>query len=69
MLKEIIFLVEEAPEGGFFARAVDHAIFTEAKTLEELKVCAREAVNCHFDAAEKPSLIHLHIVRDEVIPA
>jgi hypothetical protein len=27
---EIIFTVEEAPEGGYEARALGHAIFTQA---------------------------------------
>ena len=69
MSKEIIFLVEEAPEGGYTARALDHSIFTEADTLEELKDMARDAVDCHFNEGEKPPIIRLHIVRDEVIPA
>jgi hypothetical protein len=69
MEKEIIFLVEEDAEGGFIARALDHAIFTEADTLEELKSMAQDAVRCHFDEAERPPVIRLHIVKDEVIPA
>ena len=67
MAKEIIFLVEEAPEGGYQARALGYSIFTEADTFEELKVMALDAVNCHFDTAEKPLLIRLHMVKDEVI--
>ena len=69
MAKEIIFLVEEAQEGGYNARALDHAIYTQAATLDELKECTQDAVRCHFEEAEKPPLIRLHIVRDEVIPA
>ena len=30
---EILFTVEEAPEGGYTARAVGASIFTEADTL------------------------------------
>ena len=69
MGKEIIFLVEEAAEGGFTSRALDRAIFTEADSLEELKAMAQDAVRCHFDESERPPLIRLHIVKDEVIPA
>lgn len=69
MDKEIILLVEEDAEGGFAARALGHAIFTQAETLEELKAMAQDAVRCHFDEADKPPIIRLHIVRDEVIPA
>jgi len=48
-MNEIIFLIEEAVEGGFTARALGESIFTEADTLEALRQQVREAVNCHFD--------------------
>ncbi len=67
-MTEILFTVEDAPEGGFTARAVGHSIFTEADTLDELRQNVREAVECHFDDGEAPKLIRLHIVRDEVLP-
>jgi len=41
MEKEIIFLVEEAPEGGYTARALGHNIFTEADSFAELKKWCR----------------------------
>jgi dephospho-CoA kinase len=66
---EIIFAVQESPEGGYEARALGHSIFSQAETLEELKSIVRDAVNCHFAENEKPSLIRLHLVKDEVIPA
>ena len=65
--KEIIFLVEESPEGGFEARALGHAIFTEADSFEELKERVRDAVRCHFDERERPAVIRLHRVQEEVI--
>jgi len=65
---EIVFAVQESPEGGYEARALGHAIFTQAETLEELKVAAKDAVRCHFDEASRPSVIRLHLVKDEVIP-
>ncbi|WP_119420055.1 2-oxoisovalerate dehydrogenase [Rhodospirillaceae bacterium SYSU D60015] len=67
-MREIIFVVEEAPEGGFTARAVGAAIFTEADSLAELRAAVREAVGCHFDT-DGPQLIRLHFVRDEVLTA
>ena len=67
MMTEILFTVEEAPEGGLTARAVGHSIFTEADTLDELRESVREAVECHFDEGQTPKLIRLHIVRDEVL--
>lgn len=66
-MEEIIFLVEEAPEGGFTAKALGHAVFTEADSLGELQAQIRDAVVCHFDEATMPKVIRLHFVRDEVI--
>lgn len=66
---EIIFSVQESPEGGYQARALGFSIFTEADSLDELKKMIRDAVSCHFDAASKPNVIRLHMVKDEVIPA
>ena len=66
---EIIFAVQESPEGGYEARALGFSIFTQADSLEELKTMVRDAVSCHFDADSKPAVIRLHMVKDEVIPA
>ena len=69
MAKEIIFLVEDAPEGGYTAQALGSSIFTEADTWKELKQAVRDAVQCHFDEVAQPALIRLHIVREEVMAA
>lgn len=66
-MSEIIFIVAEAPEGGYTARAVGESIFTEADSLPQLHERAREAVRCHFEEGQAPTLIRLHYVRDEVI--
>ncbi len=68
-MSEIHFIVEEAPEGGYVAHALGVDIFTEADDLPALRELVREAVSCHFDPAEKPSLIRLHITREEAIAA
>jgi hypothetical protein len=68
-MSEVIFIVEEAPEGGLLARAVGQAIFTQAGSMEELHDRVRDAVHCHFDPDMAPKLIRLHFVRDEVIAA
>jgi hypothetical protein len=52
-MSEIIFLVEQAPEGGYSARALDVSIFTQAATSEELHVRVRDAVRCHFESEER----------------
>ncbi|HEX6144623.1 MAG TPA: hypothetical protein VFZ01_18035 [Geminicoccaceae bacterium] len=54
---EIIFVVEEAPEGGLVARALDHDVFTEADDLSALREAVRDAVRRHFDDAERPEVI------------
>jgi hypothetical protein len=66
-LNELIFEVEEAPEGGYVARALGASIFTEADDLESLHDNVRDAVRCHFDEGEAPAMIRLHFVRDELI--
>ena len=68
-MNEILFLVEDAPEGGFTAKGLGAPIFTEADDLPALHENIRDAVRCHFDEAEAPRVIRLHFVRDEVIAA
>lgn len=64
---EIIFAVKESPEAGYEASALGYSIHTQAESLEELKAMVRDAVRCHFDEADRPRLIRLHLVKDEVI--
>ncbi len=66
-MAEILFLVEDAPEGGFTARSLGYSIYTEADTWEELKTAVQDAVLCHFEAEEKPHVIRLHYLREEVL--
>ncbi len=63
---EIIFTVQESPEGGYEARAMGHAIFTQADTFDELKTMVRDAVHCHFEPESAPRLIRLHLVVDDL---
>ncbi len=64
---ELVFAVEEAPEGGYVARALGAAIFTEADDLISLRDMIRDAVACHFDEQDRPSVVRLHLVRDELL--
>jgi hypothetical protein len=66
---EVIFSVEESPEGGYEARALGHRIFTQADSMEELRQMVRDAVHCYFEADSIPAVIQLHFVRDEIIVA
>ena len=60
-MSEIVFVVEEDPEGGLNARALGESIFTQAEDMEALKEAVRDAVRCHFpDDASRPRLIRLH---------
>lgn len=69
-MSEIVFLVEQDPEGGFTARALGVSIFTDGDTFDALKENVRDAVRCHFDeASQRPSVIRLHWLREEVIAA
>lgn len=67
-MTELVFLVEEDPEGGFTARGVGESIFTQGETLDALRENVRDAVRCHYDSPEsRPKVLRLHYVRDEVI--
>ena len=66
---ELIFLVENAPEGGYTARALGESIFTEAEDLPTLREHVKDAVRCHFDDGQGPKIIRPHFVHEEVIAA
>ncbi len=68
-MDELIFMIENAPEGGYTARALGESIFTEADDLENLRSEVRDAVRCHFEEGQGPKVIRLHFVHEEVIAA
>lgn len=65
-MNELIFLVEESPDGGLIARALGVSIFTEADNWTELQTQVRDAVCCHFEEDVRPKVVRLHYVREEV---
>ena len=66
---ELIFEVRDAEEGGYYARALGHAIFTEADTWDELRANVLEVTSLHFEEGDvHPRLIQLHFVKEELIP-
>jgi hypothetical protein len=67
MTTELIFLVEEAIEGGFTARALGESIYTDGDSLEEIRHNIKDAVLCHFEEGNVPHIIRLHLVRDEIL--
>ena len=65
---ELIFEVRDAEEGGYWARALGHGIFTGGETWEELRANVLEATSVHFeDGPVRPRLVQLHYVKDESI--
>ena len=64
---EIIFIAEEAADGGYTARALDFSIFTEADEAKGVGEKVRDAVRCHFDEGERPRIVRLHFVRQEIL--
>jgi hypothetical protein len=67
MGKEIIFIVEESPEGGYEAKALGYSIFTEAENFKEIKRMVQDAVVCHFEESERPRVIRLHMIKEELL--
>ncbi|MGZ8181781.1 MAG: type II toxin-antitoxin system HicB family antitoxin [Methylobacter sp.] len=57
-MNEIFFIVEDAPEGGYTAKALGESIYTDADNLEELHANVQDAVRCHFDEDKKPKPYH-----------
>jgi hypothetical protein len=68
-VSEIIFVVEQAPEGGFMAHTLGESIHTQAETEAQLHARVRDAVHCHFEEGQAPKMIRLHFVRNQVIAA
>ncbi len=67
-MKEIIFEILEDPTGGYTAAALGFGIHTQGETVEDLKIQLRDAVECYFDdSSERPAVVRLHFVRDELM--
>ncbi len=46
---ELTFEIRDAEEGGFYAWALGHSIFTQGETWDELRGNLLEAVSLHFE--------------------
>jgi hypothetical protein len=68
-MAEIVFLVEEAREGGLTACALGELIFTRVEAPDELRRQVRNGVRCNFALGQGPAAKRLHDVRDEVFAA
>lgn len=68
-MSEIVFLVEDSPDGGLIAHALGYSIFTDANTYEQLRENVRDTLRCHFESERMPAVIRLHYVKDEELAA
>ena len=66
-MDELVFEVTSEEDGGYSAKAVGAAIFTQGDSWQELRTMVLDAVKCHYDADQIPSTIRLHLLRDEVL--
>ncbi len=68
-MSEIIFEVtEDEVDGGYSASAIGYGIHTQGDSMEDIRRNVREAIDCYFDETmERPGIIRLHCVRDEVL--
>ena len=68
---EIIFEVtEDEVDGGYSASALGYGIHTQGDCVEDVRRNVREAIDCYFDETmERPSVVRLHFVRDEIMAA
>ena len=68
-MKQIVFEVTESPEGGYEGAALTHRIYTQGDDWNDLKLMVQDAVRCHFPDEERPAMIRLMLVREEVLAA
>jgi hypothetical protein len=66
-MSELVFEVTQEADGGFVAECLSESIFTQADTWDELRRNVQEATNAFFFDGSKPTIIRLHLVRDEVL--
>lgn len=66
-MNEMMFVVKEAPEGGWTAQALGESTFTEADDVDGLHQQVRDAVHCHFEEGKAPKIVRLHFTREKVL--
>lgn len=66
-MNEIIFNIEEDLINGYVAKAVNHSIYTQGDTIEELKENIKDAIQCHFENVDIPQVVRLKFVRQEIM--
>lgn len=64
---ELLFVVQEAIEGGYTAKAPAYGIYTQGETMDELLANIREAIHCHFEEGDMPGSFTLHTIKREIV--
>jgi predicted RNase H-like HicB family nuclease len=66
-MNELVFEVNQEVDGGYVAECLTENIVTQADEWDELRNNVREAVAAYFFDRTSPSVIRLHLIRDEVL--
>lgn len=64
---KLVFMVEEAPDGGYLTRAPGEAILTGADDLHDLGSMARDAAPWQFEEGDRSRVVPLHLVHDVLL--
>ncbi|HNR95020.1 MAG TPA: 2-phospho-L-lactate guanylyltransferase [Kiritimatiellia bacterium] len=68
-MSEIVFEVTQEADGGFVAECLNESIFTQADTWDELRRNVQDAISAFYFDRPHPSVVRLHLVRDEILAA
>ena len=68
-MNELVFEVTQEADGGFVAECLGESIFTQADSWGELRKNVQEAISAYYFDRPRPSVVRLHLVRDEVLAA
>jgi hypothetical protein len=68
-MHQIVFEVVESVDGGYEASALGHRIHTQGEDWNDLKAMIQDAVRAHFEEPDRPAMIRLLFVREEVMSA
>jgi hypothetical protein len=65
----LMFEVTEDVDGGYVAECLTETIVTQGDTWEELRANVKDAVEGFYFDGEKPSVVRMRLVKDEVLMA
>ena len=67
-MKELLFLIHDAEEGGYYAEAIGVSIFAEGDTFDELKTNIKSGIECYYENENIVlAFAHLHFAKDEIM--